>query len=286
MKTTTRLLLALALMGLGCGGGSDDAAVDVPDSAGKADGVTRPVGTYRNDGAANGQFAFVVLKSDTFFHRAQVVTCVAAPCNPAAQFGSYAFTKSGNTQYIRFNDNDGNLVDRYAYRLDGDQLSLRAVDAAGWQKLTLTADQAFCAEAADCEIQELPQPRCPGRWRCLENTCEFGCGANDCEIAGGTCVGLAPGSCVGGVVADASAYGCGDGVGLQCCVSCDACKPVCDSSGEEGWYNPCTLKLLCPASCFNGSAPNTASWSWNGAGWHASGAGCDGNLISSQLCAE
>lgn len=39
-----------------------------------------------------------------------------------------------------------------------------------------------------------------------------------CTAAGGTCVGLAPGSCPGNNFGDATKYSCGGGLGVACCL--------------------------------------------------------------------
>ena len=43
-------------------------------------------------------------------------------------------------------------------------------------------------------------------------------GANACVTAGGECVGLSPQSCTNGTVGDITLYGCGGGVGVECCL--------------------------------------------------------------------
>lgn len=43
-----------------------------------------------------------------------------------------------------------------------------------------------------------------------------------CASVGGTCVGLAPASCVGGHWADGSKVSCGGGLGVGCCILCPA----------------------------------------------------------------
>lgn len=41
---------------------------------------------------------------------------------------------------------------------------------------------------------------------------------NACTAAGGTCVGLAPGSCASGHWADYTTHSCGTGIGVGCCL--------------------------------------------------------------------
>ncbi len=46
----------------------------------------------------------------------------------------------------------------------------------------------------------------------------YGCALLDCGTAGGTCVGLAPGSCPSNNIGDAAKYSCGGGLGVACCL--------------------------------------------------------------------
>jgi|GEM_PF-2692661 len=46
----------------------------------------------------------------------------------------------------------------------------------------------------------------------------FGCAPLDCAEAGGTCVGLAPGSCPSNRFGPANKYSCGPGIGTGCCL--------------------------------------------------------------------
>jgi hypothetical protein len=79
---------------------------------------------------------------------------------------------------------------------------------------------------AECpEIQQPPPGFCPDgsivpRKDARDCTVGFDCvkSPNACVNAGGTCVGLAPTSCPSGHWADATAYPCGGGVGVGCCL--------------------------------------------------------------------
>jgi len=46
----------------------------------------------------------------------------------------------------------------------------------------------------------------------------FACTPVSCTSAGGTCVGLAPGTCPGNKFGDANKYSCGGGLGVACCL--------------------------------------------------------------------
>jgi hypothetical protein len=130
MQTAPAYSLAIvAIFFTGCAtdGSDDDDIDDVADEAGKADGVARPVGTYES---ATGPIEQLVLRSDKTFERTDsgIASLVA---------GTYTFTKSGATRYIRFFE-DGALLDRYAYRIGAeDTLELRQIYTSDWNKLQL-----------------------------------------------------------------------------------------------------------------------------------------------------
>lgn len=188
MKTTALAIATFALLGLGCEGAAvDDLGPDVIDTAGKADGVVRPVGSFWQEGAAPGEPLVVVLKTDMTFHYETLVVCVVAPCNPIAHDGTYAWSKSGTTRYIRFLDAEGNLIERFAYKLSGDTLKLRAKGATAWLALDRKFGEGWCAAAEDCWHQEITTVSCMGRFTCEANACAFECArGNTCDDI--TCV--------------------------------------------------------------------------------------------------
>ncbi|MBI5482216.1 MAG: hypothetical protein HY906_25395 [Deltaproteobacteria bacterium] len=257
---TTALFMVLALAAVGCNGSpdiGDDANADTIDAATKADGVIRPVGTYLRDNATAGQFTKVVLKTDRTFHRELMVYCIMAPCPTPATEGTYNFSKSGTTRYIRFLDENGDLIDRYAYKLDGDVLKLRASGSSSYVKYEhADNDAAWCGVADDCELQELPQPRCPGQWTCgAESTCAYDC-RMPCEVAGGECVALYPGSCADGEVGDANTYSCGGGLGVMCCLPKQT-QNECEAKGGS-------CVALTTTSCSDGIATGAEGYSCGG----------------------
>ncbi|HEY3356566.1 MAG TPA: hypothetical protein VGQ83_25165 [Polyangia bacterium] len=258
MRKMALVFVFAALGSFGCdgtAGNPEDNALDVIDNAEKADGVIRPVGTYRNEAPTAGGFTAVVLKTDKTFRREVQVMCITTPCNPIATEGRYGWSKSGSTRYIRFLDENGDLIDRYAYTLSGDVLTLRVPNTTQKQKLTLSAD-AYCAVPADCELQDLAQPRCIGEWTCgAENTCAYEC-TTPCAAAGGTCVGLYPDACANGTVGDANTFSCGGGVGVQCCLPP---TPVNACAAAGGTCVP-----LVPDACANGSVGDANTFSCGG----------------------
>jgi hypothetical protein len=93
------------------------------------------------------------------------------------------------------------------------------------------ADTSFtCASAGTfCCVQQCPELAQPPPGFCDgggfapiydKNACitGFACTPVACAVAGGTCVGVAPGSCTTGNVGDATKYSCGGGIGVMCCL--------------------------------------------------------------------
>lgn len=95
----------------------------------------------------------------------------------------------------------------------------RAKDATG---LTCKADEFCCATT--CPTLSPPAPTfCDGGpYAALYDSggCVVGyaCTPVTCATAGGSCVGLAPGTCPSNHVGDATKYSCGGGLGTQCCL--------------------------------------------------------------------
>jgi hypothetical protein len=277
MTKPALLALVFALVAFGCDGvasNPDDLADDQLDD-GKADAeVVRPIGTFRAVPPAAGGLAVLVLKADRTFHYEQIVYCVRAPCPPLATEGSYSYSKSGSTRYLRFKDAQGNLVNRYAYTVAARTLKLRLVNAHDWQLLEPSA-AAGCATAADSEGPGLIQPMCGGGFSCVTNECAYRCGppepVNACEQAGGACVALYPGACADGEVGDANRYGCGGGLGVMCCLprpqgspmSPDWCADGTIASGEPTFIDSadgkqCDMPSVHCVTRDNGACPQLA----------------------------
>ena len=208
---------------------------DTDDLEEKGDGVTYPVGTYEAAATAAGELTLLVLKTDKTFYAEQFVVCITAPCNPVAIEGKYKFTKSSTKKYLRLLDEDGELIVRYAYKLSsGGTLKIAPSPYTKFASLkAVETDRAWCESPADCKIQNLPQPKCPGKWLCETGMCHYSeCSlASACETAGGQCVGLTPTNCKDGTVGDATKYSCGGMVGVMCCLpkqtSCEAAGGAC-----------------------------------------------------------
>jgi hypothetical protein len=117
----------------------DDGVADTEVSDGKADGwqVYSPQGTYLAAAPGAGELTAITIKTDRTFERSTLVQCIAAPCNPIVESGTFKITHGGGTDYLRFLKADGSLLDRYAWEIHGRQLKLREVGATDWQELMI-----------------------------------------------------------------------------------------------------------------------------------------------------
>ncbi|MBK7585706.1 MAG: hypothetical protein IPI67_36655 [Myxococcales bacterium] len=257
---------------------------DIADLDGKADGVSKPVGTYqlsKPSTMGSKDLTLLVLTTDKLFHSEQQVMCVTYPCDPIGTDGTFKFTKSttSSKRYIKLDD--GATTVRYEYKLTSSgKLSLRVAGTSPWFEM-VKAQTAWCGEPADCGAQNLPQPKCPGHWQCESNSCSYSeCSVpkNACEAAGGSCVGLYPGNCADGEIGSATEYSCGGPVGVMCCLPkapapecqtdadcrleadyCHGCDcralsenesvPACDGPGVKCFADPCGFKT---AACVSG----------------------------------
>ena len=186
--TRTLLALALATASIGCTASVADEAVDdlgsdVDDPAGKEDGVVRPLGTFDivEDGFGIQQVTLFTDKSYHMVERLQV-RCAKAPCNPITREtdGTYRYTKSGRSRYIRFTEADTTSTERYRYTYSAtnDSLRLTHIDSDGnaAPRIDLELNRGgYCSTDARCTMQDLPAVRCFGAthdWRCtVDNVC-------------------------------------------------------------------------------------------------------------------
>jgi hypothetical protein len=236
---------------VGCGAAveSDDDVIDALDlNSEKDDGIARPVGTFEIDPVgAWYTFEKLVLMSDKTFHREYRVMCVRAPCPPLAMNGKYRFSKSGRTNYIRFNDASGAPLDRFAYRMAGNSvLELRAVGKSKWVRFK-KATEAWCDEARDCKLQKLMSVlTCVGDWTCGDNTCSFRCGST--PVPGPLCADEGPLSAFCGTRCT-NGYKIVDGD-----VTCTCCG---DAPAEP---NPCVKTGCSGQLCFERHMASTCEW--------------------------
>jgi hypothetical protein len=300
---------ALLLAGVACdaesSGTGNDGRPDEIDNAGKEDGVIRPVGTFGNDAAVAGQPTLLVLKSDKTYHMATLVYCFRAPCDPIGDDGTYKYSLSRGTRYIRLYDAAGDLRARYAYTFADDVLSLRLSGTEDWFDMTHSSEP-WCSAPGDCELQDLITPMCVGEFECADNACAFRCGIAipSCTEAGGECVALGPHGCPSGTEpGDASEYSCGPegALGMMCCLpvaepnACETAGGMCvglrPDACPDGYENanaedyPCGPPGMLGTTCCLPRAacrPRCGAVGSRSEGWYD---GCTGELICWTSCA-
>lgn len=159
----------------------DDNQLDAP--VGKADAASVPAGSYKLDTTTPGELTGLTLNADHTFSRAEFVTCIKAPCDPIVTTGTWLFTHSSKNRYIHFYDDQGNSLDKFAWKLSGSQLQLNYEGNNHWFALEKdTAQQQSdnsCEAAADCTgflpnfVKVCSDGTTAGaHWACLENTCQ------------------------------------------------------------------------------------------------------------------
>jgi hypothetical protein len=190
---------ALALSGLlaaviGC---SSSTAADGPSGAPEDDGIAEDdaeiksgslAGTYRIDESLDPEGMFLPewlqtlsLRTDGTFY-ADEEGVAFDPDGYNSQIGhyemrgTYTFKKSadGKQKWIAFvfKAPDGSRgTAKYFYKAAQGGLRM-SVDLRGGERddqfllMKLDHENAFCEKPTDCSLQNLPQPRCPGEWKC------------------------------------------------------------------------------------------------------------------------
>ena len=189
--------------------------LDAP--AGKEDAASKPAGAYSNTSPNAGELATLSLDADHTFTATEQVECIAAPCNPVAEKGTYLFTHSTTKHYIRLYAVDGTPINRYEWKLS----------SRGQLQLRLDSEDSFFSMTR----------------------------GGSCEAAGGTCVPLVPDACYIGSVGDATEYSCGGGIGVMCCLPDPECTPpdpgqcpigMCYCGTQVGVDENCCPIIACP----------------------------------------
>lgn len=197
-RLATFVLIALSATGCATAPDAsfeDDLAVDVDDPAGKEDGVTRPIGTFRVQDDANAPedgIRELTLYTNNSFH----ITTVYRPrCNTRfdacegiedSNRGHYRLTKAGSSRYIRLESDTLYDLDRlrYSYSARSGTLSVTPVhEGVAGRQTQLTRDSAggYCGDTLDCEILELDLAICSEdgepavsieeAWTCVDSEC-------------------------------------------------------------------------------------------------------------------
>jgi hypothetical protein len=173
MIRTPHVLAAFSLcLVVGCVATDDaDDNADLLDTAAdKADGsFIYPQGIYNNDSASviDGDVKTVILSADmTFWRQAESSSCSTASCG--VTYGKYTFSHSGSTHYIRFLDQSGKLMNRFAFRTSsgGDKLQLRKTNETTWFDLT-NLDTRQLSEGEKCaDDRGNSLGQCPDNFGC------------------------------------------------------------------------------------------------------------------------
>ncbi len=158
--------------------------LDAP--AGKADGSVWPVGTFTNATPHVGEFNTLTLNDDYTYSRYELGACPGGgTCAPALQTGTYLFTHGSTHHYIRFYDEDGNFVDRYAWQLDADgSLELDRNASDYWYALAPQASQPTQANqcSVDTDCSGILPDFCRVCGDGTESCAHWSCVANGCAI--------------------------------------------------------------------------------------------------------
>jgi hypothetical protein len=188
------LLCAVAIASVsafaaGCGSSDAPAATADPSEAefdnwgAKDDGETRPLGTFidNSDDYSFPLITDLVLKSDRTFRRMVMPEKYA---KLVEETGTYTLTKSSKgNRYLRFYGADKAQTDWWSYKLEKGWLELRT-SGRNARLYASGMHDAWCKEAADCEMQGLPKPDCTVARSCAEDsTCSTICSAGGADSA-------------------------------------------------------------------------------------------------------
>ena len=124
------------------------------------------------------------------FHSATLVECVAPPCDPVQEDGTYTISRRDSRRHITLFDVEHAVIDRYQYQWRDSALDLlkvnpqvEAMRTTDWLPMWLSTT-AWCATPtvppssapSDCPLQNLPIGPCAGEWSCVSNVCAWDCG--------------------------------------------------------------------------------------------------------------
>ena len=179
-----RFSVLMALVSTGACGGDEGAGQSDPANV-TATSTSRPVGTYvvledENASRSAPWLESVVFKTDKTFHAVKaswVEDLGQLEIDRQEIDGVYSFSKgSDGTRFLLKHEVDGESVtDRFVYTLAGDSLQVRSVGESAsdaWEMTLASGGEAWCAEPADCGLQDLPRPKCPDVvWSCEEARC-------------------------------------------------------------------------------------------------------------------
>jgi hypothetical protein len=142
------MTISFAMM-MGCAGApaNDDTLAEQVEDPSKAD-VIYPYGTWDGDEVQAGELDTVTLNDDKTYSCVTFLYCDNSHgLDCGHESGSFKFTHAGSTRYVKFYDETGTFVNRYAWKLSGDSLSLRASGDTVWMKMHRHVDYANEGEA-------------------------------------------------------------------------------------------------------------------------------------------
>jgi len=224
----------MACSGAGDAAFPDDQLDEQSATPGKSDYFNIPFATFRATGSNPkvGDIMVLAESASGFNHREIATSCNGTSCKTREEDPIILWSKAGATDYVRFLDIDGNLIDRYAFELldSSNTLRLRKVNTQRWQELTMSADVWCHAEnedRQDCTDQS-DVKACVGSWTCEDSLCVRHCDYDACSNASGKCV--SHGSCGDGTVGDVLTYPCESD--HECCFQ-NLAKPIFDPLDPE-----------------------------------------------------
>jgi hypothetical protein len=170
-----RPFMAIALFSVVTACAADDTTADdnnpdtVDNTSGKED-ASYPVGIFNSTTAKShdGTVKELTLNSDKTFSRTnEVAACPQLDSGCAVTTGKYTFSHSGSTRYVRLLTTDGTLMERYAYKLSGETMQLRASGDTAWDKLTNPENTKLKLQDQCDDANGNPMGICPDNLGCV-----------------------------------------------------------------------------------------------------------------------
>jgi predicted secreted protein len=134
MIRTIALTCSLVFAGMACSSSPDDDLVFEVDG-GKEDGLVRPWGTWERQ-LADGEGGFYKLELNddrTYVLTTRLTECNAGPCPEESEDrGTFRWARSNGKRLIVMYDENGDLLDKLEWVLDGETVRLRFIGTAKW----------------------------------------------------------------------------------------------------------------------------------------------------------
>jgi hypothetical protein len=170
------MAVALCSVIAGCAASDDTTADDnnqdtIDNTTGKED-ASYPVGIFNSTTAQShdGTVGKLVLNSDkTYSRTVNVAACPQLDAGCATTTGKYTFSHSGSTRYVRLLNANGTLNERYAYKLSGETMSLRASGDTSWDKLLNPEKTKLELDDECADENDNPMGICPEDLGCISD---------------------------------------------------------------------------------------------------------------------